>query len=497
MNKKRIAKVAGLLLILFLCVMYLTDILAMKWKYPCYESVVPEKFYELEEDSIEVCVLGSSQVVYGISGMELYGEYGISSYSLGTALQPIHASYTWLQECKKTQDIKLLIFDVSMLFENSDEARYRQAYDNMKLSPTMLKAVWEHCQESETADPFISYIFKIIKYHNRWSELEENDFTMDDQEHPIFRGNYAYALADPVNFDKIAIDNDGYDPTLTMKEDQLKYFEKMLAYCEEEGIQVLLIKTPKSSWSLTRHMLVEEYAEEHDLDFIEFSNSEMMETLGLDAATDFRDGDHLNLLGAKKLSKWLGAYLKENYELTDFRKVEDYDDQGYKRYLQRMEDSKVQLASNVAEYFEYLNNQRYEVVLQVSGDPSGYYTEELAAVMKAAGLTTDLNELNGQTYSAWLKAGEVKYEGTSPENMEYTERFSDGIGFRTFSNYDSTAVCRMRVNYKNEVFTNRGLNILVYDVENHEVIDKSTIYYDTLTGTPAILKNNEQYNTRL
>lgn len=83
MNKKRIAKAVILPLILLLCVIYLSDILQMKWKYPCYESVVPEQFYDMEKNSIEVCVLGSSQVVYGISGMELYGEYGISAFSLG------------------------------------------------------------------------------------------------------------------------------------------------------------------------------------------------------------------------------------------------------------------------------------------------------------------------------------------------------------------------------------------------------------------------------
>ncbi len=497
MKKKRIAKVAGILLVLFLCVMYLTDILAMKWRYPCYESIVPTRFYDLDKNSVEVCVLGSSQVVYGISGMELYGEYGISAYSLGTALQPIEASYTWLQECNKTQDIKLLVFDVSMLFEYSDEARYRQAYDNMKLSLTKLKAVWEHCQESSTADPFISYIFKIVKYHNRWSELEKDDFTIQTQDHPIFRGNYAYALSDPVNIDKVAYDNDGYDPSLTMNPDQLKYFEMILDYCENEDIEVLLIKTPKSSWSLTKHMLMEEYVEEHGLTFLEFSSMEMMEKLGIDPSRDFRDSDHLNLIGAQKLSRYLGAYIKENYELTDFRKVEGYDDQNYGRYLERMEDSKVQLATNVTEYFEYLNNPRYEAVLQVTGDPSGYYTEELAAAMKAAGLTVNLNELGGQRYSAWLKAGKCQYETTSLENLEYTDRFADGIGFRTFSNYDSDSTCRMRVNYENHVFQNRGLNILVYDVENHSVVDKSTVYYDALLGAPVMQKNNAaEYATR-
>ena len=497
MKKKHIAKAVSLLLILFLCVMYLSEILEMKWRYPCYESIVPGQFYDLEENSVEVCVVGSSQVVYGVSSMELYGEYGISAFSCGTALQPVQASYTWLQEMDKTQDIKLLIYDVSMLFERSDEARYRQAFDNMKISPLKLKQIWNHCQESETADPFISYLFSIIKYHNRWSEIDENDFLITDQEHPVYRGNFAYALSAPVSLKKVAIDNDELEPELEMYDYQLKYFEEMLAYCEQEGIEVLLIKTPKLSWSLSRHLMVEEYAKEHDLTFIEFSNQEMIETLGLDGEKDFRDGDHLNLLGAQKLSKWLGAYINENYELTDFRKVSGYDDMGYARYLQRLEDSNIQLADNVVDYFEHLGNSRYEAVIQVTANPSEFYTEELAVLMKATGLTTDLNTLEGQSYSAWLKAGKAEYEEASYEVPEYTNRFADGIGFRTFSNYDSGAICRMRVNYENQIFSQRGLNILVYDTENHEIIDKCSIYYDTEAETIKLAHDNEQYNTRL
>lgn len=497
MNKKRIAKAIALPLILLLCVMYLSDVLQMKWKYPCYESVVPKQYYEVEDNSIEVCVLGSSQVVYGVSCMEMYDEYGISAFSLGTALQPIQASYTWLQECDKNQDIKLLVYDVSMLFERSDEARYRQAFDNMKLSPLKLAQVWQHCKESENADPFISYIFNIIKYHNRWTSLKSEDFTIDDDEHPIYRGNFAYALANPVNLEKIVIDNDELEPDLVMKEDQFKYFEKMLAYCEKEGIEVLLIKTPKQSWSLSRHNMVQQYADEHGLDFIEFSNQEMVDTLGLDGEKDFRDGDHLNLLGAQKLSKWLGAYIDEHYELTDFRTVNGYDDMDHERYLQRIEDSNIQLADNVADYFENITNSRYEAVLQVSAKPDTFYTEEVAAALRKVGLTVDLNTLEGQSYSAWLNAGAVQYEEASSEVREYTARFEDGIGFRTFSNYSSDAVCRMRVNYENQIFSQRGLNILVYDKENHEIIDKCSIYYDTVSGSVKLVHDNEQYNTRL
>ncbi len=498
--KKRLgiaARVAVLLLLLLAIVLYLTDVLKLKWKYPCYESVVPVEFYELDKDSVEVCAIGSSQVVYGISGMELYGQYGISSYSLGSALQPMEASYTWLQEVRKTQDIRLVLMDISMLYESSDEARYRQAYDNMRMSWNKLQAVYRHCTTSEDADPLISYIFPIIKYHNRWTGLTEDDFTMDSQDHPVFRGNYAYALSEAQDIDAVAYDNDAYEPELTMRADQLEWFEKIVEYCDAEGLELLLIKTPKSSWSLTKHEQMAAYAEEHGLDFIDFSSQQMISLLGLDLTVDFRDEDHLNIVGAKKLSTWLGAYMKEHYDLTDFREVEGYDDMGYERYCERLEDSKVQLATDPAEYFSYIDNDRYETVVQLTAGPTTFATAELAQAFLDAGSSIDLTQTRGIRYVAWFRGGECVYEQVGEEAFEYADRFSDTYGFRLFTNFDTDTKAKMRVNYETQNYSRRGLNVLVYDTENHTVVDKTTFYNDTATGTMGVCKDNDSYNTRL
>ena len=46
-----------------------------------------------------------------------------------------------------------------------------------------------------------------------------------------------------------------------------------------------------------------------------------MEDAGISAETDFCDPHHLNVSGATKMADYLGAYLKENYDLTDWREV--------------------------------------------------------------------------------------------------------------------------------------------------------------------------------
>lgn len=45
--------------------------------------------------------------------------------------------------------------------------------------------------------------------------------------------------------------------------------------------------------------------------------------MGLDEASDFSDTGHLNASGAAKIARYMGAYLKANYSLTDFRTRQD------------------------------------------------------------------------------------------------------------------------------------------------------------------------------
>ena len=490
MNKKQICKVAVFLALLTAAVTYLSSVLVAKWELPCFESVVQEEFYNQEKDSIEVCILGSSQIVFGISGMKLYEDHGISAYNLGSAIQPMVASYAWLKECVKTQDIRLVVLDVSVLYEDSDQGYYRKAFDNMKLSPNKIEALREYTSYSETADPLSSFIFRIAKYHSRWSELKENDYRIQDMSYPVFKGFYGVSETQPVNFNSVAYDNDKEDPDLEMYDYQREYFERIVEYCEENNIELLLVKTPKNNWGITKHEQVEAYAQEHGLPFLDFSSMAMLEAVGMDAEKDFRDAEHLNMFGAEKLTAWLGDYLAENYDLTDIReKGEEPED--YERYVQRREDVKLQACTDVTKYFTMLNDDRYEVLVQLMDDSKDLCTEELSELMKDAGMSVDLENIDDERYMAWLRGGECLYEEKVPNTWEFADKFSDGIGFRMICSFAKEDTSRIRVNYENVSFGGRGLNVLVYDHENHSIADLCTIYYDETEKDLRILKNNK------
>ena len=491
MNKKQICKVAGFLLVLLVCVSYLTEVFMSKWTTVCYETAVPREFYKLDQNSIEVAIFGSSQVAQGISGMELYEKYGISAYSLGTAKQSMPATYTWLKECYKTQKIKVAVIDVASLYYPSvSETRYRQAFDNMKWSIDKWKAVYEHCQRDANADPFFSYVFKISKYHTRWDQLTEEDFTYDLDEQLVFRGNALYSDRIALDVNELAYDNDTPVDDLEMNSDELEYLLKFIEFCKEKDISVLLIKTPRVDWNITQHQQVWVLAQEQGVPYIDFSSMEMIQALQLDTANDFMDYRHLNISGAAKLSNYLGSYLKENYELTDFREVEGFDELNYDRYCERRLDSEMQMTDDIAEYIRYLDNDRYDVLIQLTADTTNLHIEELRDYLLSSGIVTDITAIDGLRFLCQINGGTCAYEEVEPRGFKHEGYLSDGIKYCLSTSFSTTDEPIVDIDFESYTFANHGINFLVYDNKNHMVVDRSTICYDTINNVPVLVKEN-------
>lgn len=493
MTKKQICKVVSFLLILTVCVTCLSYIFINKWTKVCYESSVPTEFYKLEDDSIEVAFFGSSQVAQGISGMKLYEDYGISAYTLGTARQPMLAAYTWLKECWKTQKIKVAVLDVAELYYGTvPEARYRQAFDNMKFSWNKLQAVYQHCKvlEAKKPDPFFSYIFKIGKYHSRWKSLTEEDYTFYLEEQPVFRGNALYCDKVVLDINKLAYDSDTPKEGVTMNEQELLYTEKFISFCKENGIELLLLKTPRTDWTITQHQQVEAFAGEQEIPFLDLSSMANLQAMGIDAAADFMDKKHLNFSGAEKLSGYLGAYLKENYDLTDFRQEAGFDELNYDRYLERREDSVLQLETDPVAYVSNLKNERYDVLIQSTANLSELYTPQLQEALESMGLQAKGNELNGSAYVAQIHSGTCVYEEVSGARLAYSGNLSDDTKFSLISSRSDQEQPTIRVDFEDRIFENRGINVLVYDNQHKKVIDRSTIGRNAETGEIVLWKEN-------
>ena len=173
---KNIVKAISFLVILIIVIDFVGQIFIPRWNDEWIATPIIKDFYDLPKNSLDVLAVGSSQVVRGFSGLELYKNYGISAYGIGTGQQSIQSSYAWIKESTKTQNEKVVCLEIKMLFEDTPEEQNRKALDNMKFSSNKLESIIDIAWKEKSYETFISYLFPITRFHSRWKEIGSENF---------------------------------------------------------------------------------------------------------------------------------------------------------------------------------------------------------------------------------------------------------------------------------------------------------------------------------
>ena len=92
---KSILGIIIFLIILVFVMLKLGDFVIPEWNDEWLNTSTVKNFYDLDKNSIDVFAVGSSHIIKGFSSLELYKNYGISAYGLGTEQQSLMNSYAW------------------------------------------------------------------------------------------------------------------------------------------------------------------------------------------------------------------------------------------------------------------------------------------------------------------------------------------------------------------------------------------------------------------
>ncbi len=247
------------------------------------------------ENSIDVIVVGDSLSYSSISPLVLWKNHGITSYVCGQSGQKIQETYHMLETAFETQSPKLVILETNVMF------RGESGLESLK----------------DSIEEWGNHYFPIFRCHDVWKSFfidkqypEENykGFAFRCAVQPYEKGEYMQKterreeMTDTVN----------------------TYMGKIEELCRAKNAELLLVSTPSPfNYNYRRHNSIQSYATEHSLDFLDL-NLKLGEA-GIDWKTDSLDkGDHLNLSGAQKVTKYLGEYLKSEYELPDHRGKPSY-----------------------------------------------------------------------------------------------------------------------------------------------------------------------------
>lgn len=501
MKKKNVIKTIAFLAIMVLLFVGVNNLFIPNWISDTAPTLVWNNLKAQEKNTVSTAFIGSSQFSYGFSSMKLAEDWDIPSLTCATGNQPILCAQYYLKEMRKKQDIKLVVYDVSMLYEPEYEVRYQQTLDTAPFSMNKMQILFEHL-ESETSNSVLSYLFPISTYHSRWAELGKSDYYYVEENVPIYKGNVLTPLlVREMTHDRVIIDNDGQegvvkdDATLNgeetpIGENQDRYFREFVEYCTDNNIELLLVKTPKDNWAAYKHEGIQKYADEYGLTFIDFNEEEYISQLDLDYENDFKDLDHLNSRGALKFTDWLGKYISENYSnVTGVSKKYYNTKDEAKRYYDDLDDAFLGSAINTDEIFERLDNDRYDIVISVTGD-TAEYADKLQPGLEKLGLEVNLKDVGDEGYIAFLSKGKTKASADASNfdaesktlNLEFTNSFGKKTSVR-LKPEGTPAV--MTVGDLPTKFSNRGVNVMV--------IEKSTdmvIYSATLTSE-VIFENRD------
>lgn len=315
-SKKKWIKITATVLVAITGLFLLQRLLVPKYVDGVVEGAFVAEYYREEKKDFDVVFVGDCEVYENFSPVALWEEYGINSYIRGSAEQYIWQSYYMLEDTLRYETPKAVIFNVQSLQfnESQSEAYNRMTLEGMKWSPTKVKAIFASMKEEES---FVDYLFPILRYHTRWSELSATDVEYMFAAKPVSHNGY-YMRVDVKPAKDVPTGRALSD--YSFGDNAWKYLDMMRELCEEKGITLILIKAPSlyPYWYDEYEAQVEEYAKEYNLRYINFL--ELTDEIGIDYDTDTYDaGLHMNLSGAEKLSGYIGKVLAEEYDVPDRR----------------------------------------------------------------------------------------------------------------------------------------------------------------------------------
>ena len=328
-------------------------------------------------DQLDVLFLGSSHVINAVDPVQLYEDYGITSYNMGGHGSILPETYWELMLALEHCTPKVVVVDTYMLekdyhlidvpcedlAEADVAAGVEQLHLNMDYWPysaTKKAAVADLISDPDTQRAFL-YDFAV--YHNRWDELTADDYawlsgSSGQNKNCLLGAEQRFAVeADPdvtnsedaaaaiaqndvTNPGDVAADGTGgaasdtpggYDaasgltlaaatpvPTLGRETEGTKYLRKIIETCQDRGIDVVLTFLPMAKYSELDYMSTGSaaaIAAEYDIPFINMLAQDSV----VDYYTDMNDNGHLNAGGMQKVTSYIGDWLDINTELEDHR----------------------------------------------------------------------------------------------------------------------------------------------------------------------------------
>lgn len=467
--KKSILRMVCFFFILITVLCYINKVFAFKNGGGIYDFT---KFYELEDNTVDVLVLGSSHAYQAVNTDTLWQEHGISSFVLAGSGQPMWNTYYYLKEALNTQIPKLIILEAYMTTKVTDYGDDFFIISNtygMKWSKNKMEAI----KVSAPQERWSELTFDYMQYHTRYTDLSRADF-VKNQGNPLYENwkGYECNMA-AVSFDTPNVSEVTKKEALSRKTET--YYRKIIELAAENDIPLLIVVSPYAGIDekdQAMYHTAADIAAEYHVDFVNYNL--LYDEIGIDFSCDAADSHHLNYKGSQKYTHSLGGYIINHYDIPDRRGNDKYESWELdSQYLESMiKSGQLAEADNVSDIIQNIDNQEYLLFVSVDGNCYTFNDERLDD--NAAFLFNILNIPHDNENGIWYinnQSGFLYVSGSESDNTTFRLDYHDVCLSRVFdetSQQYSNLVSIDGTEYKK---VTNGINITVYNPLTQSVVD--------------------------
>jgi hypothetical protein len=275
-----------------------------------YPAITISEFYKLPKDNLDVLFIGSSRAYSSFIPQLFDSITKLNSYNLGTSSQSPITSFFLLKEVYKYQHPKVVFIDISHeIIANSKSEGLNGGYvfDHLLWSDNKLSFFMEGYQFKDK----INYFFPSYRYRNNFNwllrKLIFNNGDIKDDGKCWYKGGYVGSIKNISSEDIKEPINLTFDPKLINKR-RLIYLNKMIDLARTYDSKVVFVYNPYPKVVLERiedrtifFGFYSNIAKSLNVDFININNERIL----LKDTIDFRDMNHLNHFGAKKVTDYI------------------------------------------------------------------------------------------------------------------------------------------------------------------------------------------------
>ena len=188
--------------------------------------------------------------------------------------------------------------------EGDDKAVTYPYMDDLPLSWNKVELAVQSAPEPEER---FGLLFNFMMYHSRWNDLHREDFTFRrDEARDPYKG---FVMLEPQEPLQPRPASETVTQSVPLLEKNQYWLEEIIKLCQEEGIELWLIKSPSNLELEEKALLntVEETARRYNVPFHDFNVD--YADIGLDESMFF-DAHHMDALGAGKFSRYFAHILQ-------------------------------------------------------------------------------------------------------------------------------------------------------------------------------------------